>query len=256
MKFEFFEDGTMKFVDTAKGIEEAGTWEQTGRYEFRYDVEQFSVVPDGPFKEAAVTLSIQDGNLTFALGFLAISMKKTADGVVTEVKQPDIGELEPSEADLAMKEIVGTWEVYKTIASIGEDFGLHTRDEVEADNKRRLDAGEIDEDEAAEALEAFGIAVEFTDDHQVKTWNKLPAGVSDEEIKEALEAGEIAEIRDGMFLSGESKEWKAVGGKYYYNTEEERMLFDEPQSPWDELIIDEEGNLPMGSGFLVLRRKK
>ena len=74
-----------------------------------------------------------------------------------------------------------------------------------------------------------------------------------DEIKAALEAGEVEDVRDGLFSMG-SKPWKAVGGKYYYDTGETREVFGKEQSSWDELAFDEEGNLPFGSGFMLLRR--
>ena len=43
--------------------------------------------------------------------------------------------------------------------------------------------------------------IEFTADHRVLTWMKLPAGVSEEEIRAAIEAGQISEVRDGMFTA-------------------------------------------------------
>ena len=79
-------------------------------------------------------------------------------------------------------------------------------------------------------------------------------GVSEEEIKAALEEGEIAGYKDGLFTTGEDREWKAVDGKYYYDTGEHRELFGEEQSPWDELAFDENGLLPFGDGMMKLRK--
>ena len=56
-----------------------------------------------------------------------------------------------------------------------------------------------------------------------------------------------------MFSVGE-KEWKAVGGRYYYNTGEHREIFGEVKSPWDELAVDEEGLLPFASSMMKLKR--
>ena len=255
LKFEFFQDNTMRFIDTAKGVEEAGTWEQLSWGKFKYNVDRFAEVPDGPFKEAVQELSIMDGNLVFGLGFLSISLKKIADGEVTEVKEPDIGDLEPSEADLAMKDIVGVYRTYKSFAFIDGKVGAFTKEEIEAENAKKIAAGEMDESEAAESLFAFENSIEFTDDHRVIWWEKVPAGVSEEQIKEALDAGEIADYKDGMYTRG-TQEWKAVGGKYYYNTEEKRMLFDEVQSPWDELVLAEDGTMALSEGMLIIKKVK
>ena len=255
LKFEFFQDNTMKFYDTSKSVEEAGTWEQLEWNKFKYDVARFAEVPDGPFKDAVQELTIIEGNLVFGLGFLSISLKKIAEGEVTEVKEPDIGDLEPSESDLAMKDIVGKYETYKSFAFIDGNIGVFTREEVEAANAKRIAAGEIDDGEAAEMLDAFEMKVEFTDDHRMIWWSKIPAGVTEDQIREALEAGEITDYKDGMFAR-DSKEWKAVGGKYYYNTEEQRMLFDEVQSPWDELVLADDGTIALSEGMLIIKKVK
>ena len=51
-----------------------------------------------------------------------------------------------------------------------------------------------------------------------------------------------------------SKEWKYLGGKYYYNTQEEREVMGEKLSPWDELKFDEEG-LMLYSEMMKIRKK-
>ena len=251
--FEFFEDHTVKLTDTSKGREHTGSWEQTGWSEYRYELGEFFDLPEGAFKENVEKLCVQDGHLVFGLGFLAIALKKIADGEVSEPeKAPDIGDAEPSEADLAMKDIVGRYEVAEAMAFIDGEFAMFPREKAEADLKKRLAAGEIDESEVADGLRAFGLTVEFTEDHRVIEWMKLPDGVSDEEIKEAVEAGEIGEVKDGMFAAGE-KEWKALGGRYYVNSGEQREIFGETKSPWDELVFDENGLL-VYSEMMKLRR--
>lgn len=251
--FEFAEDHTVRLANSANGREHVGSWEQTGWGEYRYEVGEFLDLPDGAFRENVEKLSVQDGALVFALGFLAIALKKIADGAVTEPeKAPDIGEAEPSADDLAMTDVVGRYEVAEMMSFADGDFAFHTREAVAADLDRRIAAGEADEEERADALGGFETLVEFTADHRVVTWMKLPEGVSDDEIREAVEAGEIGEVRDGMFAAGE-KEWKALGGKYYYNSGEERELFGEAQSPWDELAFGDDGLLAFG-GMMKLRR--
>ena len=253
LKFEFYQDNTMRFIDTANGVEEAGTWEQTDWAKYRYNVDRFAEIPDGPFKDAVQELSVTEGNLTFGLGFLAISLKKTAEGEITEVKEPDIGDIEPSESDLAMKAIVGNYEIYKAFGVVNGEPGVYSREEIEAEYAGKLAAGETDEEEAKDALRSFDGKVEFTDDHRMIWWMKVPAGVTEEQLRQALEAGEIADYKDGMF-NGESKEWKAVGGKYYYNTGEHREIFGEVRSPWDELVLTAEGTVSLSEGLTVIRK--
>ena len=251
--YEFFEDHTAKLSDTSKGREVASTWEQTGWGEYRYSLGELIDLPDGAFRENVEKLSVQDGDLVFSLGFLAIAMKKIADGVVTEPeKAPDIGDLEPSAEDLLMTGIVGRYAVAEAMAFVGGEFRMFPRDEAEAGLKAQIAAGEIDESELADGMRAFNAVIEFCDDHTVIEWMKLPDGVSDEEIKAAIEAGEIGEVRDGMFAAG-AKEWKALGGKYYYNTGEHREVFGEEKSPWDELTFGDDGLLCYGE-MMKLRR--
>ena len=252
--YTFTEDHKLVMKNAANGKEEEGTWEQTGYGEFHYTLNGFLNIPESTFLNAAETLSVRNENeLVFSLGFLAIFLKKTEEGTMTE--EPDIGDLEPSAEDLAMTGIVGVYEVAKTMAFLNDEYALFSREEVVADLDKKKAAGEIDDEEYADSLQGFEAVIEFTDDHRVVEWLKMPAGVSEEEIKAAVEAGEIMAAKDGFFATG-AKEWKALNGKYYYNSGEERELFGEKQSPWDELKTDEEGLLDFASGMMKLRKKE
>ncbi len=92
--YSFFEDHTVIMKNGSDGREESGTWEQTGWSEYHYTLNAFLDIPDSSFLKNAETLSVLDGNLGFSIGFLAIGMKKIAEGIVTE--KPDIGDLKPS----------------------------------------------------------------------------------------------------------------------------------------------------------------
>ena len=126
-------------------------------------------------------------------------------------------------------------------------------EEVIADLDKQLAAGAIDEHEASQMKSLTEARYEFTDDHRVLEMAKVPDGVSEEEIKKAIEAGQIKDYKDGYFSRGE-KEWKAIGGKYYYDTQEQREVFGEALSSWDELVFDEDGLLNYGSGFVKLKK--
>ena len=247
LTFEFFEDHTVRMTDGATEKEETGSWEQTGWGEYHYTLGGFLDLPEGPMRDAAEKLIVQEGDLVFSIGFLAVAFKKTADGAVTA--EPGVGEL----ADDGAADIVGTYEVAKAMSYIDGKFELFTCDEVAEDLEKRLEAGEIDEDEAREGLRGFGSVYEFTADHKVTCWMPLPDGLSEEEINAAIEAGEIGAVKDGMFSTAEN-EWKSAGGKYWYNSGEQRELFGEEQSPWDELTFDEEGLMDFGSGMMKLRK--
>ena len=144
-------------------------------------------------------------------------------------------------------------QLAKAMSFIEGDFAMFTREEAEAGLRRMVASGEMEEDGLKDGMIAFNTVVEFTDDHRVVNWMKLPEGVSEEDIKEAVAAGEIGEVRDGMFVASE-KEWKALDGKYYYDTGEHREVFGEVKSPWDELKIAEDGTMLFGDGMMLLRR--
>ena len=140
--FTFSEDHTVLMKNGADGKEEKGQWEQTGWAEYHYTLNGFIDIPDGNFRKNAETLSVFDGFLVFSIGFLAIGMKKISDGVVTEVKKKDIGDMEMSAADAAADGIVGKYAPAKTMAVVNDSFGLYTKEEIEAEFKRKQDAGE------------------------------------------------------------------------------------------------------------------
>ena len=253
ISYTFFEDHTLVMKNDANGREERGTWEQTDWGEFRYTLNGFLELQNDSFLKAAETLSMRVGEyLVFSLGFLAIAMKKVEEGAVTEEK--DIGDREPSDADLQMKDIVGCYEVAKALTMVGDDFGLFSKEEVLTELNRKKEAGEITDAEIAQELNVFTAVVEFTEDHKVIQWMALPPGVPEEALQAALAAGQIAAVKDGMFNAGRDKEWKAQDGKYYYDTGEHREIFGEVQSPWDELAFDEDGLLSFGE-TMKLRRK-
>ena len=72
-------------------------------------------------------------------------------------------------------------------------------------------------------------------------------------ISKKMEA-QIKGLRGDMFCVSES-EWKAIGGKYYYDTGEERELYGEKQSSWDEFKADGDGLFPYASGSMRLKKK-
>lgn len=248
--FSFFEDHTVIMKNAADGKESKGEWEQTGWSDYHYTLNGFIDIPDGNFREAAEKLSVFDGFLVFSIGFLAIGMKKTEDGVVTEVKKTDIGDMVMSEADAAANEIVGKYVAAKAMNMVNGEFGLFTKEEVTAEMQRKKDAGEEDD---GDMLRMYDIIVEFTSDHKVIQWMKIPEGVPEEEIQKALEAGEIKGICDGYF-SMTDNDWKCIDGKYYYDTGEHREVFGEVQSSWDEIKFDEDGLIDFASGMMKLKK--
>ena len=251
--FEFFEDHTVAMRDAAACKEERGTWEQTGWSTYKYTLGAFIDLPEGSFRDADEKLEVIEGCLVFSIGFLAVGMKKIADGVVTEPeKEPDVGDIEMTDEDLKALDIVGNYEIAKMFSMIDDDFGLFTREEIATSLEKRKAAGELSDEDIEDYLKSFNMTVEFRPDHKLVQWMKIPAGVTEEMIKEARAAGEIGEVRDGRLAAGE-KEWKSVGGKYYYDSGEHREVFGEVKSSWDELTFDEDGLLSFGE-MMKLRR--
>ena len=250
LSYEFFEDHTLVMKNSANGMEVKSTWEQTGIGEFRYDLNSFLDVPAGADTSIMEKLQILEGNLCMSVGFLVIGFKKVAEGVISTEEKTDIGDVQMSEADLAMNDIVGSYCVYKAMAYNGKSFGLATYDEAVAVAKSNPDNA----DDMLEMVEqSFGTVYEFTADHMVVAWSKIPEGVTEEEIKKAQEAGEIDEVKDGRFRRG-GQPWKAVDGKYFYDTGEHREVFGEVQSSWDELKFDEEGLMDFSQGMVKLKK--
>ena len=252
ISYTFFEDHTMVMKNAADGKEVQGTWEQTGWGEFHYTLNDFLNLQDSSFLKNAETLSMRDGEwLVFSLGFLAVAMKKTEEGTVTE--EPDIGDIEMTDEEVEVTDIAGVYEVAESMAVVGGEFDLFPKEAVIAELDRKKAAGEIDDSEYAMGLHAFNICVEFTKSHQVVQWMPVPAGVSEEQINAALESGQILDF-NGEAIAMSKKPWKYLNRKYWYDTGEQRELFGEKQSSWDELKFDEEGLLEFG-GMMKLRKK-
>lgn len=150
-------------------------------------------------------------------------------------------------------DIIGNYKVEKMMYSIGNDFGMYTRDEIYADIENKLASGETDPHEAGQTKMLFEATVEFTEDNKVITWMKLPEGVSEEEINAAIQSGEISRVSDGYFAAEET-EWKFEDGKYFYDTKIKGEVLGEKISSWAEIAFDDNGLLPYASGMILLSR--
>ena len=104
--FSFYQDHTVVMKNAADGKEVNGEWEQTSLLEYHYTLKDFLEIPQGQFRKNAETLSVVDGCLAFSIGFLAIGMKKIAEGEVTEEKKTDIGDVPMSDEDAKADGIV------------------------------------------------------------------------------------------------------------------------------------------------------
>lgn len=254
IEYEFFEDHTMVMRDSSKGRKIEGTWEQTSYGEYKYTVNDFFDIPDSNLKKALETLMVQDGHIVFSIAFLAVAMKKIAEGTVTPApKKPDIKDAVMSPEDMKLMEIAGKYAVAEMFSFSGEAMEMMPVEKILAELDKKVKAGEADASEIDDTKKMTGFITVFTEDHMVQSWMPVPEGLSQKEIDKAIAAGEIREVRDGLALLGEDREWKAVDGKYYYDTGEQREMFGEPQSSWDELTFDEKGLLNL-NGFMKLKR--
>ncbi len=152
-----------------------------------------------------------------------------------------------------MEPITGTYKVEKFFTYINGKAELYTKEQVEEELDKAIKAMKLDADETDEYFEPFGYVFEFTPDGEIRHWMKIPEGTSEEEIKEAVEAGELMDAKDGMMLV-EVKTWEERGGKYYYDTGEYREIGGVEQSSVDELALDGDGLLIYGDGMFRLKK--
>lgn len=249
--YTFYEDHTMTMCDTVSGKEEKGTWEQTNYFEYHYTLNGFLEIPDGPFKKNAETLNVQYEALVFSIGFLGIGLKKIKDGTIT--KDPDIADIVPNSEDNSNNSIVGKYAVEKVMTMVGNKFGMFTKEETKFDLDKKLKSKKISKRDYSQTMDLFDSIIEFTADHKVLSWAKIPDGITDKMLKDAIESGEVKYVSDGFFCT-EENEWKCVDEKFYYDTRQEREISGQKVSSWDELTEDENGYISFGSGFMMIKK--
>lgn len=94
-----------------------------------------------------------------------------------------------------------------------------------------------DEDLDPQDKSMYSSVMDFTEDGRVLNLAPLPEGVSQEEIDEAVKAGQI-ELYDGYMKLTEYN-WKTENGKYYFDTHIKGEVLGEEVSSWMEIpIID------------------
>lgn len=81
--------------------------------------------------------------------------------------------------------------------------------------------------------------VQFEEDGNLVFLTPLPEGASQEEIDEAVTAGEIT-LREGMMLT-QQNQWKVENGKNMADTGVEGEVLGEKVGPWEE-IKEVDGN--------------
>lgn len=123
---------------------------------------------------------------------------------------------------------IGKWEVSAVLSFVDGKIKWVTREE--ANSIKDFD------------LSLFSPIMEFAPDGTVLTLYRIPEGMPQKEIDEAVSRGAVVA---GDFLAMEKHEWKEDGGKILYNTQIVGEFLGEEVSPWAEITEDENGEITM-----------
>ena len=126
-------------------------------------------------------------------------------------------------------DIKGLWKVDKLIG-FDDDFN-----QIWKDAQAILADPSADDDEKNMAKSV----VEIGDDGIIKMMMPLPEGISQEEIDEAVAAGEI-EVSGDMMIA-EKHAWKEEDGKFFFDSGIEGEALGEEVSPWEEIKVSDDG---------------
>lgn len=127
-----------------------------------------------------------------------------------------------------MKNLIGKWIVSETL-QFDEEKGM-----VWVKKADLLAQEDLDSDIALMLDTEFV----FNEDETLVMLSPLPEDITQEEIDEAVAAGEI-ELKDGKMITGQNH-WKFEDGKYLSDTGMEGEVLDEKVGPWEEIKeIDE-----------------
>ena len=138
-------------------------------------------------------------------------------------------------------EFIGRW-LFHSVGVMGEDGKLTYMD---ADGYINSPMPYVDENDA-EAVKSelderkmlVGSCFEVCDDGSLYMLFPIPDGVTQEEIDEAVEAGEIS-LRGGMMVT-KAMPWEIRDGKLWFDSGIEGEVFGEEADPWT-CAIDENG---------------
>ena len=144
-----------------------------------------------------------------------------------------------------MNSIIGKYKTAKIFSMVNGDRGIFPIEDVIEDRKKN--GGDTrDLDMIAATL------TEFTEDGKIREWMKLPASVTEQMLKAAIEAGQVEGGADGYAYTTKS-EWKEENGKLFYDTKIESEVLGEKQSSWVELT-EEDGMLVYNAGMSRLEK--
>ena len=68
-----------------------------------------------------------------------------------------------------------------------------------------------------------------------------------------MDTGEELTLLDGMAIV-EQHPWKEENGEFYYHTGEEGEIDGEPIDPYEKLVLDDDGCLPIIGGMAILEK--
>ena len=135
---------------------------------------------------------------------------------------------------------VGKW-VFHSIASTDENdnFVYLSAEEYLKAPMPYIDETDEDEvqNEIKERKSMIGSQLKICDDGNMYMLMPIPEGVTQEEVDEAVSAGEI-KLVDGMMTDSPSK-WEERNGEFWYDTGIEGELFGEKADSWVKASDDE-----------------
>ena len=133
---------------------------------------------------------------------------------------------------------------FKSIASFNENGELITYSPEEYLSSPMPYIDENDAEEVAherkERERTIGTVIKVCEDGKLYMLMPLPAGVSEEEVKEAVDSGALTLV-DGMMTEG-PKNWEERNGELWYDSGVVGEVLGEKTGPWTK-ISDENGNL-------------
>lgn len=136
--------------------------------------------------------------------------------------------------------LIGKWSIAQMM-HFDEEKGLVWTDAAE------ILAKEADDKEMQMMVKT---EVLIEEDGSMTFLSPLPEGVSQEEIDEAVAAGELT-LRDGKMIVGQNH-WKVEDGKLMADTGLEGEILDEKVGPWEEIKEVEDGMIQFA--FYHLKR--
>lgn len=133
-----------------------------------------------------------------------------------------------------MMNLIGTWSIVESM-----QFNEETERFEWVKVSDILAQEDVDEDMVM-LLNAIAI---FEEDGNLIFLSPLPDGISQEEIDEAVAAGEV-ELRDGKMVT-QQNHWKTEDGKNLADTGAEGEVLGEEVGPWEEIKEIDDNTIEM-----------